>query len=120
MTGAVVSLARHRSKALGLAYLRHDYAAAFRLAYPLALDGEPKAQSMLGAFHIGGLGGCAHDLREAWAWLSLSERGGYGQARELLDLVERELSAADLAEAANRSLSIVLEIQRRSWSRLTS
>ncbi len=120
MTGVVVNFAGCRLRRLSRALLGHDYAKAFHLAHPLALDGDPKAQGVVGALHFIGEGGCPHDLMEAWAWLSLSERGGYCQARELLDLVERELSAAGLVEAANRSLSIVFKIQRRSWERLTS
>jgi TPR repeat protein len=115
MSAAVVSLAGCRFRRLSKALLGHDYAEAFRLAHPLALEGDPRAQGVVGALHFSGEGGCALDLVEAWAWLHRAECGGNARARELLDLVEPKLSADDLAAAGQRALSILLAVQGRCW-----
>ncbi|WP_173977974.1 hypothetical protein [Magnetospirillum sp. UT-4] len=116
MSGTVVNLVARRKRLVGEACLRLDWASAFRLALPLALDGEPKAQAILGALYFLGVGGCAVDRIEAWAWLYRSERGGNASAHELLELVEAGLSADELSAALQRALSITLSVQSRYWA----
>jgi len=56
---------------------RHDYATEFKLLRPLAEQGNPAAQGLLGTLYQYGVG-VAQDYAEAVRWFSRAAEQGYG------------------------------------------
>jgi uncharacterized protein len=68
------------------AYRKDDYATALRLLRPLADQGHPIAQSLLGIMYLNGAG-VAQDYAEAMKWYGLSANQGYAPAQTGLGLM---------------------------------
>ena len=68
------------------AYRKGDYATALRLLRPLADQGHPIAQSLLGIMYLKGAG-VAQDYAEAMKWHGLSASQGYAPAQTGLGLM---------------------------------
>jgi TPR repeat protein len=92
---------------LGKGVARSD-AAALKWHAAAAAQGHPKAQNNLGAIYFTGAG-VARDLVEAWKWLTLAADGLTEQDRKVAltnrDRIEKDLSAAELAEARRRAIA---------------
>jgi TPR repeat protein len=66
--------------------------------YTLAQDGSPYAQLALGEMYYEGAV-VSKDLVKAFAWLSVSARQDVSEAADLLEKVEKEISAEERARA---------------------
>ncbi len=90
------------------AYNRGDYVPAIRLFRPLAENGNPKAQSVLGAMYRRGQG-VARSPAQAFMWFSLAARRGDARARAELRAVSQAMTpqemsmANDMAQACEAS-----------------
>jgi TPR repeat protein len=80
------------------AYNRGDYVPAIRLFRPLAEQGNPKAQSVLGAMYRKGEGVTRNPVR-AFMWLSFAAKRGDAKARTGLRDVSQAMTPAEISMA---------------------
>ena len=80
------------------AYNRGDYLPAIRLFRPLAENGNPKAQSVIGAMYRKGEGVARNSLR-AFMWFSLAAARGDAKAKAELHEVSKDMTSAEIAQA---------------------
>lgn len=80
------------------AYNRGDYVPAIRLFRPLAEQGNPKAQSLLGKMYRKGQG-VARNPAQAFMWFSLAARRGDARAKAELRAVSQAMSPQERSEA---------------------
>lgn len=80
------------------AYNRGDYLPAIRLFRPLAEEGNPKAQSLMGAMYRKGQG-VPRNLVHAFMWFSFAARRGDAEAKAELHEVSKTMTAAELSQA---------------------
>ena len=80
------------------AYNRGDYVPAIRLFRPLAEQGNPKAQSVLGAMYRKGQG-VARNSAHAFMWFSLAARRGDAKAKAELREVAQAMTPQELSQA---------------------
>ena len=81
-----------------VAYNRGDYLPAIRLFRPLAEQGNPKAQSMIGAMYAKGKG-VARSSAHAFMWFSLAAARGDAKAKGELREMSGEMAPAEIARA---------------------
>ena len=81
-----------------VAYNRGDYVPAIRLFRPLAEQGNPKAQSVLGKMYRKGQG-VARNPAQAFMWFSLAARRGDARARAEMREVSQAMSPQERAQA---------------------
>jgi TPR repeat protein len=79
----------HDAGAAEAAFRNGDQAAALRLAWPLAKQGDVRAQSLVGLIHYGGRGGLRNDA-EAVKWFRLAADQGDAAAQFRLGLMHSE------------------------------
>lgn len=80
------------------AYNRGDYVPAIHLFRPLAEQGNPKAQSVIGVMYRKGQG-VARSSVHAFMWLSLASARGDAKAKAELADVSRSMTAEELSQA---------------------
>jgi len=80
------------------AYNRGDYVPAIRLFRPLAEQGNPKAQSVLGAMYRKGQG-VARNPAQAFMWFSLAARRGDARAKAELRGVSQAMTSQERSQA---------------------
>ena len=80
------------------AHNRGDYVPAIRLFRPLAENGNPKAQGVLGRMYRKGQG-VARNPAQAFMWLSLAARRGDARARADMREVSQAMSPQERAQA---------------------
>lgn len=80
------------------AYSRGDYVPAIRLFRPLAEQGNPKAQSVLGKMYRKGQG-VARNPAQAFMWFSLAARRGDARARAEMREVSQAMSPQEISTA---------------------
>ena len=80
------------------AYNRGDYAPAIRLFRPLAEQGNPKAQNVLGVMFRKGEGVPKNPAR-AHMWFSFAAKRGEAGARAELREVSRTMTAQEISQA---------------------
>ena len=80
------------------AYNRGDYVPAIRLFRPLAEQGNPKAQSVIGAMYRKGQGVAKNSAR-AFMWFSLASKRGDAKAKAELREVSLDMTQAELSQA---------------------
>lgn len=83
------------------AYRAADYAKAYSLWLPPALNGSPRAQFFIGALYFEGRGVPA-DLVLSYMWLRAATRKDDPGAIKLLDKIRGGMSGPELAEAETR------------------
>jgi TPR repeat protein len=80
------------------AYNRGDYLPAIRLFRPLAEQGNPKAQSVLGVMYRRGEGVVRSPVR-AFLWFSRAASRGDAKAKAQLRSVSQTMTAEELSQA---------------------
>ena len=80
------------------AYNRGDYMPAIRLFRPLAQQGNPKAQSVIGVMYRRGEGVARNPVR-ALMWFSMAAKRGDARAKAELHDVSRDMTPAEITEA---------------------
>ncbi|MDO9059575.1 MAG: hypothetical protein Q7U92_11240 [Bradyrhizobium sp.] len=80
------------------AYNRGDYVPAIRLFRPLAEQGNPKAQSVLGKMYRKGQG-VARNPAQAFMWFSLAARRGDARASAELREISQEMTPQEISTA---------------------
>ena len=80
------------------AYNRGDYVPAIRLFRPLAEQGNPKAQSVIGVMYRKGQGVAKSSVR-AFVWFSLAAKRGDARAKAELRQVSEHMTSAEVSEA---------------------
>ena len=80
------------------AYNRGDYVPAIRLFRPLAEQGNPKAQSVLGKMYRKGQG-VARNPAQAFMWFSLAARRGDIRAKAELREVSQAMTPQEISTA---------------------
>ena len=80
------------------AYNRGDYVPAIRLFRPLAEQGNPKAQSVLGVMYRKGEGVTRNPSR-AFMWFSLAAKRGDAKAKAKLQEVSRDMTPTEISQA---------------------
>ena len=80
------------------AYNRGDYVPAIRLFRPLAEQGNPKAQSVIGAMYRKGQGVAKNSVR-TFMWFSLAAKRGDAKANAELQQVSRDMTPAEMSQA---------------------
>lgn len=80
------------------AFKREDYTVAYRLCLPLAEQGDPTAQNILGSMYGSG-DGVALDYVEGYKWIILSAAQGDEIANQWLSLLGQVMSPEQIAEA---------------------
>jgi TPR repeat protein len=80
------------------AYNRGDYLPAIRLFRPLAEQGNPKAQSVLGAMYRRGQGVARNPIR-ALMWLSFAAKRGDAKARAGLRDLSQAMAPEEISTA---------------------
>jgi TPR repeat protein len=81
-----------------VAYNRGDYMPAIRLFRPLAEQGNPKAQSLLGVMYRKGEGVARSSVR-AFVWFSRAAARGDAKAKAELHAVSQTMTPAEISEA---------------------
>lgn len=81
-----------------VAYNRGDYLPAIRLFRPLAEQGNPKAQTQIGAMYRKGEG-TPRSLTRAFMWFSFAARRGDPAAKAGLRGVTKTMTAAEISQA---------------------
>jgi TPR repeat protein len=81
-----------------VAYNRGDYMPAIRLFRPLAEQGNPKAQSLLGAMYRKGEG-VARSSVHAFIWFSRAAAHGDARAKVELQEVSQTMTPAEISQA---------------------
>jgi len=95
--GASVALAGPWEDGMS-AYNRGDYVPAIRLFRPLAEQGNPKAQSVIGVMYRKGEG-VARSSKRAFMWFSLAAARGDARAKAELHEVSRDMTPSEIAHA---------------------
>ncbi len=105
LLGAVLAVPVAADVAAGLAaYQRGDYLGA-RTEFEIdARGGNPEAQYMLGQMHAGGRG-TLQNFVEAHKWYNLSAAGGYREAVNARDALERKMTPGQISEAQQLAAS---------------
>ena len=80
------------------AYNRGDYVPAIRLFRPLAEQGNPKAQSVLGVMYRRGEGVARSSVR-AFLWFSRAASRGDAKAKAQLRSVSQSMTPEELSQA---------------------
>ena len=80
------------------AYDRGDYATALKEWRPLAEEGDAASQANLGAMYDEGQG-VPQDYVQAHLWFNLAAAQGIKKARNNRDVVAKEMTPAEVAEA---------------------
>jgi TPR repeat protein len=80
------------------AYNRGDYLPAIRLFRPLAEQGNPKAQSVLGVMYRKGQGVARNSMR-AFVWFSFAAARGDARAKAGLRKVSRTMTRQEVSQA---------------------
>jgi TPR repeat protein len=80
------------------AYNRGDYVPAIRLFRPLAEQGNPKAQSVIGMMYRKGEG-VAKSSARAFMWFSLAAKRGDARAKAELHQVSEAMTPAEISQA---------------------
>jgi len=80
------------------AYNRGDYVPAIRLFRPLAEQGNPKAQSVLGVMYRKG-DGVTRNPSRAFMWFSLAAKRGDAKAKVDLRDVSQAMTSAEISTA---------------------
>jgi hypothetical protein len=80
------------------AYNRGDYMPAIRLLRPLAEQGNPKAQSLLGVMYRKGEGVARNSVR-AFVWSSRAAARGDARAKAELHEVSQTMTPEEISEA---------------------
>jgi TPR repeat protein len=80
------------------AYNRGDYMPAIRLFRPLARQGNPKAQSLLGTMYRKGQG-VARNSAHAFIWFSRAAAHGNASAKVQLHEVSQTMTKQEISEA---------------------
>src|SRR5580765_7101029 len=80
------------------AYNRGDYVPAIRLFRPLAEQGNPKAQSVIGVMYRKGQGVAKSSVR-AFMWFGLAAKRGDARAKAELRQVSERMTSAEVSEA---------------------
>jgi TPR repeat protein len=80
------------------AYNRGDYLPAIRLFRPLAEQGNPKAQSVLGVMYRGGEGVARSPVR-AFLWFSRAASRGDTKAKAQLRSISQSMTPEELSQA---------------------
>jgi TPR repeat protein len=91
------------------AYQRGDYATALREWRPLAEAGNVDAQNNLGAMNYEGQGMPKDEVR-AYAWAMLAFKSGSADAKVAKEYLQKNLTAAQVAEANKLSSEICAKI----------
>jgi TPR repeat protein len=86
------------------AYNRGDYLPAIRLFRPLAEQGNPKAQSVLGVMYRRGEGVVRSPVR-AFLWLSRAASRGDAKAKAQLRSVSQSMTPEELSQAREMAQS---------------
>jgi TPR repeat protein len=81
-----------------VAYNRGDYMPAIRLFRPLAEQGNPKAQSLLGVMYRRGEGVARSSVR-AFVWFSRAAARGDAKAKAELHAVSQTMTPEEISEA---------------------
>jgi TPR repeat protein len=81
-----------------VAYNRGDYMPAFRMFRPLAEQGNPKAQSLLGVMYRKGEGVARNSVR-AFIWFSRAAAHGDARAKVELHEVSQTVTPEEISEA---------------------
>ncbi len=81
-----------------VAYNRGDYLPAIRLFRPLAENGNPKAQGVLGKMYRKGQG-VARNPAQAFMWFSLAARRGDARAKAEMRAVSQAMSPQEISTA---------------------
>jgi TPR repeat protein len=81
-----------------VAYNRGDYMPAIRLFRPLAEQGNPKAQSLLGVMYRKGEGVARNSVR-AFLWFSRAAAHGDARAKAELHEVSQTMTPEEISEA---------------------
>jgi hypothetical protein len=99
LPGALVSSAWAGPWEDGMAaYNRGDYVPAIRLFRPLAEQGNPKAQSVIGTMYRKGQGVAKNSAR-AFMWFSLASKRGDAKAKAELHEVSEVMTPAEISQA---------------------
>jgi TPR repeat protein len=80
------------------AYNRGDYVPAIHLFRPLAEQGNPKAQSVIGQMYRKGEG-VARSSAHAYMWFSLAAKRGDARAKAELREVSQAMTPAEISRA---------------------
>ena len=80
------------------AYNRGDYVPAIRLFRPLAEQGNPKAQSVVGVMYRKGEGVARHSVR-AFMWFSFAAARGDAKAKAGLRDVSQAMTPQEISQA---------------------
>ncbi len=80
------------------AYDQGDYATAFAETRPVAEQGDPDAQYMLGFLYARGEG-VRRDLVRAYLWFSLAARQGDAIAADMVVSLSRRMTPEQIAQA---------------------
>jgi TPR repeat protein len=78
-----------------------DYAQAHHWYSQAAGQGHLRAQFNLGLMYLVGQGVRA-DVAQAWLWLAMAERGGFGAAERYLKTAASRMDGEQLAQARQR------------------
>src|SRR4051794_21423965 len=78
------------------AYNRGDYLPAIRLFRPLAEQGNPKAQSVIGVMNRKGQGVAKSSVR-AFMWFALAAKRGDAKAKAELRQVSERMTSAEVS-----------------------
>ena len=95
------------------AYERGDYATAYKELLPLAEQGHAGAQFNLGAMYFNGEG-VPEDYVRAFAWFNLAVAQGEENAKKAKGIIRRGMTAAQIAEAQELSISLLQRIETRA------
>ena len=80
------------------AYNRGDYVPAIRLFRPLAEQGNPKAQNVMGVMYRKGEG-VTRNLSHAFMWFSFAAKRGDARAKAELHEVAQAMTPAEVSQA---------------------
>jgi TPR repeat protein len=80
------------------AYNRGDYVLAIRLFRPMAEQGNPKAQNVMGVMYRKGEG-VPRNLRRAFMWFSFAAKRGDAAAKAELHEVSKSMMPAEMSQA---------------------
>jgi TPR repeat protein len=80
------------------AYNRGDYVLAIRLFRPMAEQGNPKAQNVMGVMYRKGEG-VPRNLRRAFMWFGFAAKRGDAAAKAELHEVSKSMMPAEMSQA---------------------
>ena len=103
--GLPAGLARADIQAATAAYQAGEYQRAFALLEPLAVQGDPQAQFLLGRMYAEGQG-LLRDYSRAHTWLTLAANNGVNEALYAKSDVAGRMSTRDIIASMQRQGSI--------------